>query len=109
MTWFQNLREFLGWGRLSAFCITKDAYLCMVVSEQEGAEIWVEDRRTGDVTPKLMALPKNKDVKVTLRKPGFVDQTAWIRSSHNLSYYYCSLERPRLRLVSNEIHGYTSP
>lgn len=82
--------------------------LCMIVSEQEGAEIWIADKNTGFVTPKLTSIPKNCDVKITLKLTGHEDHITFVRSSHNLSYYYCNLERIPLRLIRNEIHHHTS-
>lgn len=97
MAWFKNLRELLGLEKT-------DMCLCMVVSEQEGAEIWVEDEKTRYVTPKLVAIKKGHPVKITVKMIGHESHTAVVRSSHNLTYYYCNLERIPLRLVSNEVH-----
>lgn len=97
MTWFKNLRELLG--------IQKNPQcLCMVVSEQEGAEIWLDDRPTGFVTPHLISIPKNTEVKLTLKAIAHQDHTAYVRSSHELTYYHCNLKRIPLRLITNENH-----
>lgn len=77
--------------------------LCMVVSEQEGAEIWLNDRNTGLLTPKVVAVPRNTEVKFTLKLVAHKDHTALVKSGHHLSYYHCNLERIPLRLVRNEI------
>lgn len=95
MAWFKNLRELLG---LHAH----ERCLCMVISEQEGAEIWLGDKKTNYVTPKMIAIPKNQEVKITVKMIGHRDHTAYVRSSHNLTYYHCQLERIPLRLIRNE-------
>lgn len=95
MAWFKDLRELLG--------IQKDEKcLCMVVSEQEGAEIWISDKKTSFVTPKLVALPKNSEIKITLKMTGHRDHSALVRSTHNLTYYHCKLERIPLKVIRNE-------
>lgn len=78
--------------------------LCMVITEQEGAEIWINDKKTPFLTPKAVALPKGPESKITLKLIGHKDHTAHVRSSHTLTYYHCKLERIPLRLVSNENH-----
>lgn len=101
MTWFKNLRELLGSPK-------PENCLCMVVSEQEGAEIWVNGQKTNYVTPRLVAIEKNKDTQIEVRLTGHDSHKAWVRSSHNLSYYYCNLKRIPLRLVHNEISNHSS-
>lgn len=98
MTWFKNLRELLGMQK-TAMC------LCMVVSEQEGAEIWINDRKTNFVTPKAVAIPKGPETKITLKLIGHHDHTAYVKSAHTLTYYHCTLDRIPLRLIRNEIPG----
>jgi hypothetical protein len=95
MPLFKNLRELIGHPK-------SQPGLCMIVSEQEGAEIWINAKKTNYVTPKLVAIPQNKEVKVTVELVGHEPHTAWVRSSHKLSYYYCSLKRIPLRLIHNE-------
>ncbi|KYG67799.1 hypothetical protein [Bdellovibrio bacteriovorus] len=97
MAWFKNLKELLGFDK-APHC------LCMVVSEQEGAEIWVEGKKTNYRTPKAIAIPKKKDVNITIKMVGHHDHHATVRSEHTLSYYYCNLDRVPLRLIKNEIH-----
>lgn len=101
MSWFKNLRELLGIQQ-------NPQCLCMVLSEQEGAEIWLEDRPTGFLTPHLISLPKNTESKLTLKLIGHQDHTAYVRSAHDLTYYHCQLTRIPLRLVRNENHLRTS-
>lgn len=98
MAWFKTLRELLLPQPRSRSC------LCMIVSEQEGAEIWLDDKDTGLLTPKAVVIPKNKEIKVTVKLVGHRDHVAYIRSAHNLTYYHCNLERIPLRLISNEVH-----
>lgn len=86
----------------------KDMGMCMVVSEQEGAEIWVNGEQTALVTPRLVAIPKNEDVKIEVRLTGHEPHWALVNSSHNLSYYYCNLQRIPLRLVRDEIDYFAS-
>ena len=95
MAWFKNLRELLGMN-------STELCLCMVVSEQEGAEIWLNDKKLNYVTPKAIAVPRNADVKITLKLTAHKDHTAIVKSGHHLSYYHCELERIPLRLVRNE-------
>lgn len=95
MMWFKSLRGLLG--------LEKDQNcLCMIVSEQEGAEIWIGDKKTAFTTPRLVAIPLNSEVKITLKLTGHQDHSAFVRSSHNLSYFHCKLERIPLRLIRNE-------
>ncbi|MEK2646034.1 hypothetical protein [Bdellovibrio sp. BCCA] len=99
MAWFKNLRELLGLQKNSTMC------LCMVVSEQEGAEIWLNDRKTNFVTPKAVAIPKGPETKITLKLVGHKDHIAYVKSAHTLTYYHCKLERIPLRLIrNNEIY-----
>lgn len=99
MALFKNLRELLG-------AKPKEMCLCMVVSEQEGAEIWVNDQRTNYVTPKLVAIPKDESVKVEVRLVGHENHSAMVRSSHNLTYYYCNLKRIPLKLISGGLSSH---
>lgn len=96
MIWFKTLRELVN--------SKNEPCLCMVVSEQEGADIWINNKRTHHTTPQLISIPKNRDVKLTIKLVGHKDHDAIVRSSQKLSYYYCNLERIPLRLISNEIH-----
>lgn len=95
MTWFKNLRELLGMQK-NPHC------LCMVVSEQEGAEIWIDGQPTGLLTPHLISLPQNQDVQLTIKLIGHNDHTVFIRSTHDRTYYHCNLTRIPLRLIHNE-------
>ncbi|MGE5085171.1 MAG: hypothetical protein ACM3MG_02660 [Bacillota bacterium] len=96
MAWFKNLRELIGAPK-------KENGLCMVVSEQEGAEIWVNGQKTKLVTPSLIALVKDTEIEIEVCLTGHEPHKAWVRSSNTLSYYYCNLKRIPLRLVPNEI------
>jgi len=96
MAWFKTLRELL-------IPSKPQMCLCMVVTEQEGAEIWINDKKTNYVTPKAVAFPKDVETKLTLKLVGHKDHTAYVRSSHTLTYYHCQLERVPLRLIRNEV------
>lgn len=96
MVWFKTLRELV--------FVKNEPCLCMIVSEQEGAEIWINGKKTSHITPTLVTIQKNTAVKITLKLIGHKDHEASIQSTHNLSYYYCNLERIPLRLISNEIN-----
>lgn len=100
MLWFRTLRELV--------FHKNEPGLCMIVSEQEGAEIWIDDKKTTYTTPKLVAIPKNSDIKITIKLVGHKDHSSSVRSAHNLSYYYCNLERIPLRLIHNENHQLAS-
>jgi hypothetical protein len=91
---FRTLKELLGF--------KKEYSLCMVVSEQEGAEIWVDGRRTAFQTPRLVAIPQNREVAIELRHPGHENHRAYVKSGHKLSFYHCDLKRIPLRLVADE-------
>lgn len=95
MTWFKTLRDLLSF-------TTKSPCLCMVITEQEGAEIWVNDKNTHMVTPKAITVPRNTEVKITLRLTGHYEHTALVKSGHHLSYYHTKLQRVPLRLISND-------
>lgn len=96
MAWFKTLREFIGLNS-NSMC------LCMIVSEQEGAEIWIDDKKTSLCTPKVVAVPRNTEVKITLKLTGHSDHTAYVKSGHHLSYYHCKLQRIPLKLIRNDI------
>lgn len=95
MAWFKTLRELLNFG-------VKSPCLCMIITEQEGAEIWIEGKNTGLVTPKAINVARNSEVHLTLKLIGHYDHQVTIRSGHHLSYYHTKLERVPLRLISNE-------
>ncbi len=96
MTLFKNLRELL-------LLPKKEKSLCMVVSEQEGAEIWIAGKKTNYCTPKLVVVPKDKDVLVEVKQVGFEPHRTWVRSTHNLSFHYCDLKRIPLRVVDSMV------
>lgn len=95
MVWFRDLRELLG-------LPPGGKGLCMIVSEQEGAEIWIEGRKTSYRTPHLVSLPKGRPVEVTIKQIGHYPWTASLQSSENLSYHYCDLQRIPLRVIHND-------
>ena len=95
MTWLKKVKSFLGF-KEEEHCI------CMVISEQEGAEIWINQKKTAFVTPKLVALPLNKETLLTLKLTGHHDHQAYVRSKQALTYYNCKLERIPLRVIRNE-------
>lgn len=95
MLWIKNLKKILTFQK-NTKCI------CMIISEQEGAEIWINNKNTNCVTPKLMELPLNKETLLTLKLTGHHDHRAHVRSQHALTYYHCKLERVPLRLIHNE-------
>lgn len=74
----------------------------MVITEQEGAEIWVNDKNTHMVTPQAITVPRNTEVKITLRLVGHYEHTAMVKSGHHLSYYHTKLQRVPLRLISSD-------
>jgi len=84
--------------------------VCMVVSDPEGAEIWVNGKKTKWVTPALVELPLSEETHLILKKNLFKDHEAWIRSQHELSFYFRALEKFHLRVVrgpssSEELEG----
>lgn len=99
MALFRNLRELLGMKSDKGLTPPNGHCLCMVVSEQEGAEIWVDGVKTNFVTPKLVAIPKDQSVRIDVRLVGHEDHHAYVRSTHNLTYYYCNLTRIPLKLI----------
>lgn len=101
MAWFKNLRELLGIQK-------KEECLCMIVTEQEGAEIWINGKNTGLVTPKPVYIPKHVEAQLTLKLTGHHDHIAYLRSPHTLTYYHCRLERIPLRLIRNENYQATA-
>ena len=95
MPLFKSLRDFLAYPKPARG-------MCMVVSEQEGAEIWIDDKKTPFQTPKMVAVLLNTDTKITLKLTGHETHTAYVKSAHRLSYYHCDLKRIPLRLITNE-------
>ncbi|MFS4457692.1 hypothetical protein [Bdellovibrio sp. HCB2-146] len=96
MNAFKSLLQFLSFGK------KEETVLCMMLSEQEGAEIWIDGVKTPYVSPHLCRIPKNRDVNVEFKLIGHETHQAWIRSGSNLTYYYCQLTRIPLRLVVDE-------
>ena len=91
--WVALIKEFLS-PKVSA---------CMVVTEQEGAHIFVNGKDTGKLTPSLVSIPKGKEVQLQLKKEGYLDHSAWVRSKHELTFYHCQLQKIKLKLaVVNE-------
>lgn len=91
--WIALIKEFL----------TPKVCACMVVTEQEGAHIFVNGKDTGKITPSLVSIPQGKEVQVQLKKEGYLDHSAWVRSKHELTFYHCQLQKFKLKLaVSNE-------
>lgn len=108
MTLFKNLRDLL-----NAKSAEPKTCLCMVVSEQEGAEIWVEGKNTHQLTPHLVPIEKNKVVSLEIRLTGHEAHKAQVHSTHDLTYYYCNLKRVPFKLIpgglsSNENHASAS-
>ncbi len=73
----------------------------MVVSDPDGAEIWINKKKTKWVTPALVQLPLNAEAEVQLKKEHYLTHKAWIRSSHELSFYYRTLEKIKLSVVTS--------
>lgn len=73
--------------------------VCMIVSEPDGAEIWINQKKTKWVTPALVQLPLNAESEVHLKKDHYKIHQAWIRSSHELSFYYRALEKIKLVVI----------
>lgn len=74
----------------------------MIVTEQEGAEIWINGKDTGLLTPKAIEVPRNTEVDLTLKLTAHFNHAVTIRTGHHLSYYHTKLERVPLRLISND-------
>lgn len=73
---------------------------CMVVTEQEGALIFINGKNTGKRTPSLVSIPKGEEVQIELKKEGYLDHSAWIRSRHELTFYHCQLTKFKLQLAA---------
>ena len=104
MKFFDKIKNFFG--------LTKKEYcLCMVLSEQEGAEIWINNKKTTYCTPKLVALPLLEETRLTLKLTGHYDHEAFVHSRHALTYYHCKLQRIPLRIVrdGDALETFSSP
>ena len=77
--------------------------VCMIVSDPEGAEIWLNSKKTKWVTPALIQIPLNQETMIELKKETFLTTKSWIRSSHELSFYYKNLEKFKLTLINPEV------
>lgn len=95
MRMFTTLRELLGLRK-------KNYSECMIVTEQEGAEIWLNGENTFRLTPSLIKIEANKPAEITLRLTGHETHFAEIFSDNPLSFYYTNLERIPLRLISTQ-------
>ncbi|MCB0369246.1 MAG: PEGA domain-containing protein [Bdellovibrionales bacterium] len=77
----------------------KEDSVCMIVSEQENALIYINGKDSYKKTPSLIKIPKGQEIKMTLKKDGFQDHIALIKSNHELSFYHCRLVKNTLKLV----------
>ena len=75
--------------------------MTMVVSEPGGAEIWIEHEKSELLTPALVQLPLGVESHLMLKMRGFETHEVWIRSHHELSFYFRNLERIKLQIVSD--------
>lgn len=74
---------------------------CMIVSEQEGAEIWINGENTFKTTPSLVQVLQNKEIKLTLKLFAHKDHHATLLTNQPLSFHYADLNRIPLRLIQN--------
>jgi hypothetical protein len=82
--------------------LTKQDSVCMVVSEQENAKIYINGKDSHKSTPSLVRIPLNQEVRIVLKKEGFQDHHALIRSKHELTFYHCKLSKFELKLIDLE-------
>ena len=75
----------------------------MVVSEPEGAEIFVDGKNSNILTPGLVPLPLDFEMSLTLKKPGYEEIRVWVKSKHRLSFHYSQLSRTQLKLI-DQLH-----
>ena len=87
---------------LSNALFTKVA-LCMVVSDQENAKIYINDKDTLKITPSLIKIPLNREVKINLVKHGYEDHEAFIRGKNELSFYYADLKKFEFKILTQEM------
>lgn len=74
---------------------------CMVVSHPEGAEIFMNNKKIEALTPTLIQMPIGPEVTFVIKKYGYQDKTVFVKSKNKLSFFYCELERVKLRLVDS--------
>ncbi len=73
----------------------------MLVSEQEGAEIWINNKNSGLKTPAFVKVRQHEVNLIRLRKPGYQDHVVSLVSRQPTTYYYTSLKRPVFYVVPN--------
>lgn len=72
-----------------------------VVTEQEGAEIWLNGENTGMLTPARVLVPATRPYRLLLSYPAHEDHEVELVTSSEKSFYYANLERRPLRLLIN--------
>ncbi len=92
MKMISSLRNLLGLEK-------KEYSSCMIVTEQEGAEIWINDENTFKVTPSLIQIEQNKEVSLMLKFHGHETHCVNLFTDKPRSFYYTELNRIPLRLV----------
>jgi hypothetical protein len=78
--------------------------VCMLVTEQEGADIYIDRQSTGLKTPALVQVSIGKSMHVEFAKPGYKGHAVEIMSRNGASYYYAKL-RPALRLIPSQVRA----
>jgi PEGA domain len=73
--------------------------VCMVVTDQEDVEIYVNGKKAPRKTPCLVKIKKEGESTLVLKKKGYQDHRVQLKSQHELSFYYCQLKRFELRLL----------
>lgn len=92
MNMFSSLRSLLGLEK-------KEYSNCMIVTEQEGAEIWLHGENTFKVTPALIKIEQNKEIPLALKYHGHETHFVHLLTDKPRSFYYTDLKRTPLRLI----------
>lgn len=92
MKMISSLRHLLGLEK-------KEYSSCMIVTEQEGVEIWIHGENTFKVTPSLIQIEQNKEVPLKLKFHGHETHFVNLFTDKPRSFYYTELQRIPLRLV----------
>lgn len=93
MNMLSSLRSMLGLEK-------KEYSNCMIVTEQEGVEIWINEENTFKVTPALIKIELGKETSLKLKLHGHETHFVNLYTDKPCSFYYTELTRTPLRLVT---------
>ncbi len=73
--------------------------VCMIVVEQDDAQIYLDDRLIKSPSPAFIPIQLNRTHHVVIRKLGYEDHHVDLVSRQKTTYYYANLEPIKLHLI----------